>query len=109
MREVLRIHIGQAGAQLGSSCWELYCLEHGIQPDGQLYPYHHDRPVAHDDDSFKTFFSETDAGKLVPRCIYLDLEPDPIDEVRTGVYRHLYHPDQLIAGKENGGSNYARG
>ena len=20
----------------GNACWELYCLEHGIQPDGQV-------------------------------------------------------------------------
>ena len=85
MREVLSIHIGQAGVQVrwralsaaageaakmaqglrafdrgarlcsaltrtpsracapllclvqtGNACWELYCLEHGIQPDGQV-------------------------------------------------------------------------
>ena len=35
MREVISIHIGQAGIQVGNACWELYCLEHGIQPDGQ--------------------------------------------------------------------------
>lgn len=33
MREVISIHIGQAGVQTGNSCWELYCLEHGIQPE----------------------------------------------------------------------------
>jgi len=33
MREVISIHIGQAGIQTGNSCWELYCLEHGIQPE----------------------------------------------------------------------------
>jgi len=33
MREVISIHIGQAGVQCGNSCWELYCLEHGIQPE----------------------------------------------------------------------------
>ena len=32
MREVISIHIGQAGVQVGNACWELYCLEHGIQP-----------------------------------------------------------------------------
>lgn len=32
MREVISIHIGQAGIQVGNACWELYCLEHGIQP-----------------------------------------------------------------------------
>ena len=34
MREVISIHVGQAGVQMGNSCWELYCLEHGITPDG---------------------------------------------------------------------------
>lgn len=38
MREVISIHIGQAGVQVGNACWELYCLEHGIQPDGQVSP-----------------------------------------------------------------------
>ena len=36
MREALCIHIGQAGVQIGNACWELFCLEHGIQPDGQM-------------------------------------------------------------------------
>ena len=36
MREVISIHIGQAGVQMGNACWELYCLEHGIHPDGQM-------------------------------------------------------------------------
>ena len=36
MREVISIHVGQAGVQMGNACWELYCLEHGIQPDGQV-------------------------------------------------------------------------
>ena len=36
MREVISVHIGQAGVQLGNACWELYCLEHGITPDGLM-------------------------------------------------------------------------
>lgn len=32
-----------------------------------------------------------------------------IDEVRTGVYKDLFHPEQLIAGKEDAANNYARG
>jgi len=37
MREVISIHIGQAGIQTGNACWELYCLEHGIQPECVLF------------------------------------------------------------------------
>ena len=67
-------------------------------------------PVAGvEDDAFNTFFSETGAGKHVPRAVFLDLEPTVIDEVRTGTYRQLFHPEQLISGKEDAANNYARG
>uniref|UniRef100_A0A3B3UQ25 Tubulin alpha chain n=1 Tax=Poecilia latipinna TaxID=48699 RepID=A0A3B3UQ25_9TELE len=90
---------------MGNTCWELYCLEHGIQPDGQKASSSPTRP----DDSFTTFFSETGAGKYVPRAIFVDLEPTVIDEVRTGKYRQLFHPEKLISGKEDAANNYARG
>ena len=32
-----------------------------------------------------------------------------LDEARTGVYRDLYHPEQMICGKEDAANNYARG
>ena len=140
--------------QIGNACWELYCLEHGIQPDGQMPS---DKTIGGGDDSFNTFFSETGAGKHVPRAVFVDLEPtvvgtfmfcillfrplfcvrfsDPAvftisrqhsllikslrciilvylfhaDEVRTGTYRQLFHPEQLITGKEDAANNYARG
>ena len=31
MRECLSVHVGQAGVQMGNACWELYCMEHGLQ------------------------------------------------------------------------------
>ncbi|CAB1327550.1 unnamed protein product [Coregonus sp. 'balchen'] len=105
-RECISMHVGQAGAQMGNACWELYCLEHGIQPDGQMPS---DKTIGGGDDSFNTFFSETGAGKHVPRAVFVDLEPTVIDEVRTGTYRQLFHPEQLITGKEDAANNYARG
>ena len=61
------------------------------------------------DDAFNTFFSETGAGKHVPRTVFVDLEPTLIDEARTGTYRQLFHPEQLISGKEDAANNFARG
>ncbi|RXG63941.1 Tubulin alpha-1D chain [Armadillidium vulgare] len=105
-RECISVHVGQAGVQIGNACWELYCLEHGIDPDGQMPS---DKTIGGGDDSFNTFFSETGAGKHVPRAVFVDLEPSVIDEVRTGTYRALFHPEQLITGKEDAANNYARG
>jgi hypothetical protein len=68
-----------------------------------------DKTTGGGDDAFNTFFSETGAGKHVPRAVFLDLEPTVIDEVRTGMYRQLFHPEQLISGKEDAANNFARG
>eukprot|EP00957_Ditylum_brightwellii_P024732 1868306-Ditylum_brightwellii.AAC.1 len=70
MRECISVHLGQAGIQTGNGCWELYCLEHGIQPDGMMK-----EGGSGGDDSFSTFFNETGNGKHVPRAVYVDLEP----------------------------------
>uniref|UniRef100_A0A8B9PV63 Tubulin/FtsZ GTPase domain-containing protein n=1 Tax=Apteryx owenii TaxID=8824 RepID=A0A8B9PV63_APTOW len=106
MRECISVHVGQAGVQIGNACWELYCLEHGIQPNGTMPS---DKTIGGGDDSFNTFFSETGAGKHVPRAVFVDLEPAVIDEVRNGTYKQLFHPEQLISGKEDAANNYARG
>ncbi|OQR89154.1 alpha-tubulin [Thraustotheca clavata] len=105
MREILSIHLGQGGIQLGNSCWELYCLEHGIKPNGEMPS---DETSAGYSDAFSTFFSETGSGRYVPRAVFVDLEPTVCDEVRTGTYRQLYHPEQIISGKEDAANNYAR-
>lgn len=60
---------------MGNSCWELYCLEHGIQPDGHLPT---DRASKGADDSSDTFFRETGSGKHIPRTVFVDLEPTVI-------------------------------
>lgn len=117
---------------LRNSCWELYCLEHGLGPDGRVI--NEDPDKQNSNGGFSTFFSETGSGKYVPRSIYVDLEPSVVDEVRplplslcsvcrellltqppsrsqvrTGEYRQLFHPETLINGKEDAANNYARG
>ncbi|KAH9258295.1 tubulin alpha-4 chain [Batrachochytrium salamandrivorans] len=101
MREVLSIHIGQAGVQIGNACWELFCLEHN---NGSFAD-----AAGPKDGAFSTFFAETGSGKHVPRAVMVDLEPTVCDEVRSGAYRQLYHPEQIISGKEDAANNYARG
>ncbi|VDQ06237.1 unnamed protein product, partial [Trichobilharzia regenti] len=105
-RECISLHIGQSGVQIGNACWELYCLEHGIQPNGCMLKDNVDGSA---DDSFNTFFYETGSGKLIPRAVMVDLEPTVLDEIRTGMYKQLFHPHQLISGREDAANNYARG
>ncbi|ELK14958.1 Tubulin alpha-1B chain [Pteropus alecto] len=84
MCERISIHIGQAGVQISDACWELYCLEHGILPHGQI---------------------ETGTDKHVPKTAFVDLKPTVIDEVRTGIYHQLFHRERLNIGKEDAANN----
>ena len=40
-----------------------------------------DKAIGAGDDSFNTFFSETGAGKHVPRAVFVDLEPTVVGEM----------------------------
>ena len=105
MGEVICLHIGQAGVQMGSAFWELFCLEHDIQYDGKISKQNESEL----DCSFKAFFAENESKIHVPRAFFLDLEPSVIDEIKTGPYRKLFNSDQMMSGKEDSANNYVKG
>ncbi|XP_043789115.1 tubulin alpha chain-like [Apis laboriosa] len=102
--EIITIFIGQAGTQLANACWELFCLEHGVSPNGCLRQGYY--PT---DPAMCAFFSESQVRKLTPRTMIIDLEPSVIDEIKTGDYKQLFSPDSLVTGKQDASNNYARG
>lgn len=81
-----------------------YCLEHGLNFDGRPNP----EAKLEDVGSLDPFFTESN-GKFVPRSIFVDLDPSPLDEIQHGSYKELFHPDLMVKGKEDAASNYARG
>jgi len=101
-REVLTVNVGQAGIQLGNAVWAQYCAEHNIGKSGKLKEEAKDK-------YFTTFFEETGTGQFVPRNITVDLEPTVVDDVRTGDYSQMFHPEFLLNGKEDAANNFARG
>jgi len=106
LREIITIHLGQAGCQIGNQVWELFCLEHGIQPDGMCPG---DKSIGGGEDAFNTFFGETESGKHVPRAVFADLEASVIDEIKMGQYRQMFKPSQLLQEQEDAANNFARG
>jgi tubulin alpha len=49
-----------------------------------------DKTIGGGDDSFNTFFSETGAGKHVPRAVFVDLEPTVVGELCFGTCISLH-------------------
>lgn len=77
-REVVSLHVGQAGVQIGNACWELYGVEHGISPDGFLTA---ESLPCNAEDFYETFYQETTAGRYIPRAVLVDLEPTVIGKL----------------------------
>ena len=70
MREFLFIIIGQGGTQTSKVCWSLYSLEHGIKFNGTMPS---DLTIGSGNDSFATFFAETDTDKHVLLAVFVNL------------------------------------
>ncbi|CAL8104465.1 unnamed protein product [Calicophoron daubneyi] len=106
-REILIIQFGQAGVQIGSALWELFCIEHGLSADGHLVTLEGD--VRHPElEHVNCLFYEGQKA-WTPRSVMVDLEPTVIDEIRIGAYRQLWRPTSLVTGKEDAANNYGRG
>ncbi|CBY22337.1 unnamed protein product [Oikopleura dioica] len=87
-REILSIHVGQAGIQIGAAAWQL------LFELGQF---------------IRNIFLYITTGKAVPRAVMVDLEPNVVDSVKNSIYGSLYNPRMLISDKEDAAGNYARG
>ena len=103
MKEIISMHLGQAGVQIGGSLWRMYCSEHGVDLDGKLVGGDHETGLVH------SLFYETSDGRFVPRSVFCDLDYMAIDSVRTGDMRSLFNKNDFISGKEDGAGNFARG
>eukprot|EP01102_Stenamoeba_stenopodia_P004939 TRINITY_DN15443_c0_g1_i1.p1 TRINITY_DN15443_c0_g1~~TRINITY_DN15443_c0_g1_i1.p1 ORF type:complete len:461 (+),score=95.91 TRINITY_DN15443_c0_g1_i1:171-1553(+) len=103
MREVVSIHVGQSGINLGASCWELYCLEHGLGLDGTVdATSNEDGRLAGDPP--ESFFQQTSSGKSVPRALFIDTDPEGIDNLLhkgRNKSSSLFSPDQTVRGSES--------
>eukprot|EP00397_Hematodinium_sp_SG-2012_P035855 GEMP01038636.1.p1 GENE.GEMP01038636.1~~GEMP01038636.1.p1 ORF type:complete len:519 (+),score=80.04 GEMP01038636.1:142-1698(+) len=111
-KEVVCIHLGQAGCHVGQHLWELLCLEHKIQPDGEILE---DEYVPHgtvrshadrDSQEFSAFFSETSSGQHVPRSVFFDTDPASKEDLLSSNYAKIYHPDNIIGYKKDSKNNY---
>ncbi|TGZ72186.1 hypothetical protein CRM22_002247 [Opisthorchis felineus] len=107
--EIVNCFVGQCGTQMSFACWELFCLEHGIRPDGKMVLSNDTQVGADLPDPASSYFKETSEGQYVPRTVILDTEPTVVDEIRSGAYRQLFNPDSLITDLEDAASNFARG
>ncbi|KAM3147323.1 hypothetical protein pb186bvf_000574 [Paramecium bursaria] len=94
MPQIIQIHIGQAGIQIGDEGWELLRQESNIDLDGKLIG----------DEADHCIFHETPNQKYVPRAVFIDTEDIVVVETKRGIRKNLYAQQQFLNGKES--ANY---
>ncbi|TPX56597.1 hypothetical protein PhCBS80983_g04424 [Powellomyces hirtus] len=103
-REIISVHAGQCGNQIGAKFWEVVSDEHGIDPTGH---YQGDSDLQLE--RISVYYNEANGGKYVPRAVLVDLEPGTMDSARAGPYGQLYRPDNFVFGQSGAGNNWAKG
>lgn len=82
------------GSSIDGACWEPFCLEHGVQLDGQLVS---DITTGSGDDAFVLSCGEPWDGATVPNCLMAADTVDSIDTCKTNVQVTEYRTrDQLV-------------
>ncbi|CAF0852542.1 unnamed protein product [Didymodactylos carnosus] len=98
LREILHLHVGSAGIEIGNQCWELYCLEHNLDVDGRI------AAEQSQDVPPKCFFLEWNADtrkKYRPQALFVDVDSSAIDNVKTSKYRNLYTDSQFFTSTDS--------
>jgi len=128
-REIITLQVGQCGNQIGGEFWKQLCLEHGIEPNGELkshpivksdspettrycVPYNNSETTnAIVDDRKDVFFYQSDDEHYIPRALLIDLEPRVVKKLTNGSYRDLFNPENVFMAPDGGGAgnNWASG
>jgi tubulin beta len=102
MKEIVNIHVGQCGNQMGYDFWEGVCQEHAIQPDLTCV----DPDMAQYNN---TYFEELDMGRWAPRAVLVDLEPGVHNSIANLPYGSLFNPDYIYNDQSSAGNVFASG
>ncbi|KAJ3571974.1 hypothetical protein NPX13_g5199 [Xylaria arbuscula] len=93
-----------SGNQVGASFWQTVSREHGLDQNGS-----YQGSSSLQLDRIGVYFNEGRNAKYVPRAVLVDLEPGTMEAIRSGQYRNLFSPDNMVHGQSGAGNNWAKG
>ncbi|OMJ85859.1 hypothetical protein SteCoe_12699 [Stentor coeruleus] len=104
MKELISIHVGQAGINIGEACLEQFTYEHGITQSGTFEP----QDNLSSSNSCHTMFHESESGSFNARSLFFDLDQDKINHIKKGSYKSLLSSENFVLGKESSSDIFSR-
>jgi len=106
--EIISIHVGQAGIGMGAAAWDLLTLQAGLDFQGCKDFSAMKNPQ--ESTSIYQLFTENSKGGYCPRCIFVDTEPNVIDDlVMSRDYKNLFAEEFCVKGNDGASGCFGRG
>ncbi|KAL2867757.1 tubulin beta chain [Aspergillus lucknowensis] len=102
-REIITLHVGGWGIEVGANFWEGLLTEHGIDSSGRL------TGTDLQSERLGVYFKKGEADRYVPRAIFTDLDPFQADVLRCKPIHGLISPEAGIFGQDGCLNNWAKG
>ena len=102
MKEIITFGVGGTGFNINCACWELFCLEHGIDITNGLEK---ESSLSNRNILFKEREFE---GKTnyIPRTFFIDTDNEYSHNLNRLSMKNLVSPNNYICGKESSGGIY---
>eukprot|EP00916_Digyalum_oweni_P002917 GHVL01005378.1.p1 GENE.GHVL01005378.1~~GHVL01005378.1.p1 ORF type:complete len:627 (+),score=110.79 GHVL01005378.1:68-1948(+) len=111
LREIITLHVGRAGVNMGHEFWKDVCEEHRINYHGSSTSADIGRYYG-DSDMYMAeagvFFSESSTGRYVPRAILCDLDNFTVEGVLEREGGSLYRPKFVHTNNEGSSNCYGK-
>ena len=89
---------------MSSSFWHTLNTEHGLDTQGRFRGVN-DAQL----DRINVFYTEGSRDKYVARAVVVDLEPGPVERLRSGVLGGMFRPDNFVWSSSGAANNWAKG
>jgi len=101
MKEIISIHVGGAGMNIGAAFWEMMAREHNISADGL---------VKGEEDGYinKFFYEKKDNSSLMARALFMDTDCCETNKIKKSDIKGIISAQSVCTGKEESGACWAR-
>lgn len=102
MSQVITLHIGGAGINIGAIFWKTVMKDCGISATGELDTSSKDTSgelKSSISTDYLFYLDENDV--YIPRTVFIDMDQNQLDEVRTDKIFDNFYDHQFVSGKED--------
>ena len=104
MSEIINVHLGESGIRLGLQFWRRLADEHGLDQIGEAK-----NSNEHPNLNIKSYYNQTSAELYSPRAVFIDLDPNIQNIIRSDQLNVQFRPENCLFGKCSTGNSWPKG